>query len=199
MTIDAPERRQHERSTVGTLVLLNGPPASGKSTLAARYVRDHPLALNLDVDVIRGLLGRWIGRPLDAGLAARRLALSMAASHSGDGRDVIVPQFLARPEFIEQLEALAASIGCRFVEAALITTRHDAIDWFHERSASPDNQQHVDASTLVAASTAEDPVGDMYDAFRRLLDSRPRTLLVPVVRGDIDATYRAFDDALSST
>jgi predicted kinase len=66
---------------VATLVLLNGPPASGKSTLAARLVEGRSLALNLDIDVVRGLLGAWIDRPADAGLAARALAVSMARTH----------------------------------------------------------------------------------------------------------------------
>ena len=51
---------------MATLVLLNGPSASGKSTLAARFIAEHPMALNLDVDVIRGLLGRRIDQPVDA-------------------------------------------------------------------------------------------------------------------------------------
>ena len=58
-------RLHSRRSPIAILVLLNGPRASGKSTLAARYVHDHPLALNLDIDVIRGLLGRWIDHPPD--------------------------------------------------------------------------------------------------------------------------------------
>ena len=62
---------------MATLVLLNGPPASGKSTLAARFVSEHPMALNLDVDVIRGLLRRWIDQPVDAGLAARWRAVEL--------------------------------------------------------------------------------------------------------------------------
>jgi len=85
------------------LVLLNGPPASGKSTIAGRLIARRPLALNLDVDVIRSLLGDWKARPADAGIAARRLAVAMALEHLAAGNDVVVPQFLARAEFIEQL------------------------------------------------------------------------------------------------
>ena len=81
---------------MATLVLLNGPPASGKSTLAARFVSEHPMALNLDVDVIRGLLRRWIDQPVDAGLAARRLAIPMTQAHLESGHHVIVPQFVGR-------------------------------------------------------------------------------------------------------
>jgi predicted kinase len=35
------------------MILLNGPPSCGKSTLARRYAQEHPLSLNLDVDRIR--------------------------------------------------------------------------------------------------------------------------------------------------
>lgn len=178
------------------LVLLNGPPACGKSTLAARFIDEHPLALNLDVDTIRGLLGRWADQPADAGLAARRLAVAMATSHLVADHDVIVPQFLGRPDFIEQLEALATETGSEFFEVALMATREDALRWFRERAADPQNQNHFDASRLVEQSTVADPIGDMYDAFVRNISSRPHTKVVPVTRGNVDATYQTLCAAL---
>ena len=183
---------------MATLVLLNGPPASGKSTLAARFVDEYALALNLDVDVIRGLLGRWFDQPFDAGLAARRIAIAMIESHLDAGHHVIVPQFLGRTDFIEQLDAAATRSGNAFVEVALMTSRDEAVRWFRERSSEPANQQHVDATQLVAKSSSDDPIGEMYDAFRRVVEARPRTVVVPVVRGDIDATYRALTTAIGS-
>ena len=65
---------------VALLVLLNGPPASGKSTLATRLVRTRPMAPNLDIDLIRGQLGAWTDSLADAGVAARRLAVAMTAT-----------------------------------------------------------------------------------------------------------------------
>lgn len=56
------------------LILLNGPSASGKFTLAGRLVGFRPLALSPDIDVAQGQLAdRWIGalaRPRFGGLAA---------------------------------------------------------------------------------------------------------------------------------
>ena len=42
------------------LVLLNGPPAVGKSTLARRYADVHPLTLGLEIDTVRALRGAWL-------------------------------------------------------------------------------------------------------------------------------------------
>lgn len=91
--------------------MLNGPPASGKSTLAGRLVSLRPLALNLDIDLVRGQLGGWLDQPADAGLAARAMAIAMIDTHLGSGYDVVVPQLLARPDFLDQLEEVAAAAG----------------------------------------------------------------------------------------
>ncbi|MGH4020323.1 MAG: AAA family ATPase [Pseudonocardiaceae bacterium] len=102
------------------LLLINGLPGSGKSTLARRYGDEHPLSLCLDIDVVRGLLGSWKDQPSEAGLLARRLAAAMARVALGEGRDVVVPQFLARPGFIEELQVLADELGVKFVEVVLL-------------------------------------------------------------------------------
>ena len=42
---------------VPRLILLKGPPGVGKSTIALLYAQGHPLALNLDIDLVCRQLG----------------------------------------------------------------------------------------------------------------------------------------------
>jgi predicted kinase len=190
-------RRQRTLALVPDLVLLNGPPASGKSTLAARLIESRPLALDLDLDVVRSLLGGRLDDPTGAGLAARRLAVEMARTHLRAGHDVVVPQFIGRVEFVEQLEAVADDVGARFVEIALVLDRAAAIEAFQRRRTAPEEQAHLDAAGLVDRSNSPDPVGEMYDRYAELLESRPNVQRIGVRRGDVEATLEAIEALLS--
>lgn len=181
---------------MAVLILLNGPPASGKSTIARRFADARPMTLNLDVDVVRGMLGAWLESPAASGLAARTLAIAMAEAHLDDGHDVIVPQFLARPDFIEQLSDLANRVDAAFVEMALWLERAAAIAAFAQRRQAPSEQSHLDAAALVDRSEHADPVGQMYDDFVGLIERRPWTRRVEVVRGDLDRSFEGFRAAL---
>lgn len=179
------------------LILLNGPPASGKSTLAQRFVEADPFALNLDIDVLRGLVDGWAGDPEAAGLAARSVALVMARDHLTAGNHVVVPQFLGRPDFIEELAVTAYQCGARFLEVALWLERSEAIAAFADRSAAPSTQAHRDAAMLVEHSSRPDPVGSMYDDLVELIGRRPQTIRVDVIPRDVDATFQRFREALT--
>ncbi len=117
------------------MVLLNGMPAVGKSTLAYRLIQRRPMALNLDIDIIRHQIGHWLSRPTEAGLASRAMARSMAEIHLSAGFDVVVPQFLGRPGFIGELADVARSAGASFSHILLETSLEQAVEMFERRQA----------------------------------------------------------------
>ena len=75
---------------VPRLILVNGLPGSGKSVLGRRYLEDHQLALALDIDTIRSMLGRSLEEPKSRGLRREGPGLPMAQTHLQAGHDVLV-------------------------------------------------------------------------------------------------------------
>ena len=171
------------------LLLINGAPGVGKSTLAHRYAEEHPLALIIDIDSIRTHLGQWAkfekSKPV-----ARELALALARAHLLNGHDVIVPQYLGRPEFRERLQLLAHEIDAPFVEVLLTDDTVRIVQRFRNRRAE------------YASTGATHPEGDLSDdavetevseANEDLLrDAVRRHVTVVSASGGADASYLAL-------
>ncbi|TQL49312.1 AAA family ATPase [Ornithinicoccus hortensis] len=145
------------------LALVNGAPGSGKSTVVSKVVESRPLALALDVDLLKHSLGRWADYQPESGLAARRLALALARAHLTDGRDVLVGQYLARTPYIEELEHLAGEVGARWCEVVLDVSADRLRQRLSARRADPQRPEHLvngplsdpeDAEAFVASMTA---------------------------------------------
>jgi predicted kinase len=177
---------------VSRLILLNGPPACGKSTLARRYVEDHPLALNLDVDRVRSLIGRWRDDPPAAGLLVREIALAAAHTHLASGHDVVVPQFLGRMTFIEQLERLAREVGATFHEIVLLDSKENMLRRFVERSRAAAEPAHVEAQAMLERMGGFAELSVMYDRLMSVIAARPAARIVHVEEGKVDLTFQAL-------
>lgn len=170
------------------LIVLNGPPGIGKSTVALRYVEDHPMALSLEQDVVRGLLGGWRSRETESGALARELCLAMARTHLVAGHDVVVPQFVANPDYLDRLSALGLHVGAQHIEFVLLDHLDSAQRRFHARIDDPLRAEHqrVAASFIEAAGGYQ----HQYARLTRCLADRA-SIEVHSIEGDPDQTYRA--------
>jgi predicted kinase len=177
------------------LVLLNGPPGIGKSTLAPLLVAQRPLSLCLDIDLLRRSLVHWAEHPQRSGLLARDLAVAAARTHLASGHVVVVPQFLGQLAFIQRLEALASEIGSPFRHVVLMDDQEHAIERFMARSrAAGAPEQHREAAAMAGGTAG---LTTMYDALLRILTERPAAIVIESINGDVPATLRQLQAALA--
>ncbi len=157
------------------LVLLNGAPASGKSTLARAWADRHgaDLPLALDIDVLRSMLGGWLEAPVDAGLAARAVAVAGIRAHLASGRDVVVPQYLYRTAFIDELRRVAESVDAGFLECAVLVDAEVASDRFDRRRDRSSTAPH---SPVVHGDLGEHTMAEHVAEFERVLAGRPHVV-----------------------
>ena len=178
------------------VVLLNGPPGIGTTTLARRYVRDRPLALALDIDTLRRGLGRWEEHQEAAGQLARAMALAMIRTHLAAGHDVVVPQYVARAEFLDALAAAADAGGGRFFEVYLTDAREAALERFEARAGDEAAaEHHAEAVRTLGGPAALAAMVDRIEAVRA---GRPGAIAVPTRAGAVEESYRALLAALEA-
>ncbi|MDH2414061.1 AAA family ATPase [Nocardioides sp. CER19] len=181
---------------MATLIHLNGAPGVGKSTIAERYVAEHPGVLNCDVDRLRCLVGGWRNDFEAVGAIIRPVALAMIRAHLDGGHDVVLPQMLASEEERARFRAAALEAGHGYVHVLLQAPPGEARASFYGR---PDGDPLHDAIRGVVDGDGGGSVVDDYDRRLARTADRTRDALVVDAGADVAATYRAVVAALRLT
>jgi predicted kinase len=176
------------------LVHLNGPAGIGKSTLAGRYIDDHPLAFCLDIDGFRRLIGRWDEHEGQSGLLARAMAIKMATTHLSAGYDVVVPQYVARPAFVRELAGAATRAGASFHEIVLLDDPEPAEARFDQRAEDPARAIHHQEA--VRAIKRSGGFRSMYDRLMLVVADLPAATPLWTTADDVAGSYRELLAAL---
>ena len=172
------------------LIHLNGPPAVGKSTLARRWVDEHPGALLCDIDVLRTMIGGWQDDFHRAGELIRTTALAMISSYLAEGNDVVLPQLVTRADELARFRRAAESARADYVGVVLEGPAAEVIGRFRDRAERNDRDPWTGAVVRVVDGLGGD------DALRRScadLDALAEAEgLLRVWVTDPDSTYDAL-------
>jgi predicted kinase len=173
---------------VTRLLVINGPPGIGKTTVARVIANRRAPMLLLDVDHIRSLIVGWEAMPQEAGILARSMVADMASTYLRSGGDVVVSQAFGRLPGVEQLEAVAAAEGATLVHVVLMTDLDDARQRFVTRGGTAvEDLQSADGS--LAGFDA------LYAGVTDVLAQRPDAIPIRPTLDDLDSTVLAVSRA----
>lgn len=171
------------------LIILSGPLGSGKSTLAAKYAEEHPLALALDIDHIRLMLGQWRENPEASAQLSKHMAEEMTRLNLKAGYDVIIPQIYRQKDQLDNLRQIAKNEGADYYEILLELDKEEAIDRFM-------SYKGVRPGGLIDKGGGVSKLESMYDEMTELARKRPDTIKITPIRDNVDQTYKLLIDSL---
>lgn len=180
------------------LILLNGPPGIGKSTLSRRYAEEHSPALNIDVDRLRDAVGGWQERQDVSMVQKYRFAYAMAQIHLSDGYDVAVADQIENPKVYERFEAIAKTCGAIMHEIVLIAPLDESIERCKARARAMGYPTGFRPGGSLEMGGREAMLTRLYTNMMGVVDSRENTVKIRSQEGAIEQTYQqlltAIDD-----
>lgn len=172
------------------LIFMNGPAAVGKSTIAERYVQEHPLALHLKFDELIVMLGQWLAHEDEARELVFSMVQDMVRTHLASGHDVVMPYLPRSADQIDQMKQVAEKTGAAFYEVSLMTGKEEAVERMMQRGSwgEPGADPLTEKDRPIVAW--------LYDLAEEY-SKRPDMRVVQVVKDDVDGTYKQFIERIS--
>lgn len=172
------------------IILLYGFACSGKSTLAHRYINDHPLDLCIEGDILITMLGNWSSHEETAREYVFRFTLELTAAHLRHQKNVIIPYTLTDAAQIAAFEDLAQVHEAQLVEVYLSLPKQDAVTRLLQRGTWGE-------AGLPPLSEQDLPeITALYDTMDSAMQKRQNILRIDQSTANITSSYQQLLDIL---
>ncbi len=165
------------------LIILYGFAASGKTTLAKKYISQNPMSFCLESDVLISHIGDWRKNEVEARNLIHSYIKILAKAHLQKGFSVAVPCLLNDVTYPQELQRVAEESGADFREVYIDIEKEDAVNrllgrgcWGEEGSRQLTEDDRV-------------MLEGRFDYMKDLMQSRPEARKITSKLSDIENTY----------
>lgn len=173
------------------LIVLYGFAGSGKTTLAGKYIDEHPLALSIEEDGIIDMMGQWRKFESEARALVFEHTKFIVKNQLAAGYNVIIPHLLTDSARADTFKAIAEEGGYSWHEVYLDAEKEVAIARLLERGVWGEK------GSPALAEEDRPEIEDLFDRMEREMSKRSGIISIEVDRGDILGTYQKFLKAVS--
>jgi predicted kinase len=169
--------------TKAKLIVLNGFAASGKTTIAKKYIAGHSMAMVLEADAIVDNIGDWTNHQEEVRQLTFELTKAMLRAYLPSGHDVVLPYLVTNAEEAQEFESIASVCSTDYYEFVLHNERTDAIARLLKRGKWGEETS--------PPLTDEDlpKIQNLMDRMESAIEKRPSAIKIQLKGQDPDATY----------
>ena len=180
------------------LILLNGTPGLGKTTLAKLYIDNNPLAMCLDVDYIWFMFGQWQAMRPESDRLKLKYSYELARLHLNEGYDVIVPNLIQTVSQYKEFEQIAHATGSELIELVLTAPLNVALKRLKTRGRASGYKTGWRPGGVMDTGGREKLFVEMYKNVQDIIILRPNIRLIKSTEHDIDSNYQAMLEEISN-
>ncbi|HEX6416690.1 MAG TPA: AAA family ATPase [Candidatus Saccharimonadales bacterium] len=172
------------------VILLNGFAGAGKTTIAKRYIDQHPLSVVIEGDELIVNIGNWVAQEDEARQLVFELTKAMLRTCLESGHDVVLPYLVTDADHAEEFKQIAEALNADFYEFILHTDREDTIARLLKRGTWGEAGQPPISDKDMPA------IEELADKMEAALKLRQEVIALDIKESDPDATYSQLLNSL---